>query len=194
VVINYLPVGRSQAKCCVPGECWTQAARSSTASRYSSCEATGERFRRTTQSIRTASKSQIRTTITRRVLTRLFADRGCTSTAPISWYDTEDFLGLLERERLESKISQDERDDIADRFSGDADNDHVGPGGPVPWLEGRRVVIRVEGRRSGRGPQPRARWSAGLAELAGVVVTRSDAQACAEDGISGHCWPRPHTS
>ena len=57
-------------------------------------------------------KSQVGATITHRVLTRLFMDRGVRldRTYQLNFGGNTDFLNMLERERLESKkISQDER-------------------------------------------------------------------------------------
>ena len=64
-------------------------------------------------------KSQVGATITHRVLTRLFMDRGVRidRTYQLNFGGNTDFLNMLERERLESKkISQDQRRHLDDRL------------------------------------------------------------------------------
>jgi len=101
-------------------------------------------------------KSQVGATITHRVLTRLFEDRGVRidRTYQLNFGGNTDFLNMLERERLESKKISKTRavtsqlDEImADR------NIHVGPSDYVPWLDDRKWAhIRIEGTTFGDVP------------------------------------------
>jgi len=101
-------------------------------------------------------KSQVGATITHRVLTRLFADRGVRldRTYQLNFGGNTDFLNMLERERLESKkISKTNAVTSQLPYELPHDNVHVGPSDYVPWLEDRKWAhIRLEGR--GFGDQP----------------------------------------
>src|ERR671925_366581 len=81
-------------------------------------------------------KSQVGATITHRVLTRLFMDRGVRldRTYQLNFGGNTDFLNMLERERLESKkISKTNAvTSMIDYEIEDADV-HVGPSDYVPW-------------------------------------------------------------
>ena len=101
-------------------------------------------------------KSQVGATITHRVLTRLFEDRGVEidRAYQLNFGGNTDFLNMLERERLVSKKiskthsvkSQMERDIPVEDL-------HIGPSDHVPWLEDRKwCYIRVEGRGFGDAP------------------------------------------
>ena len=101
-------------------------------------------------------KSQVGATITHRMLTRLFADRGVRidRTYQLNFGGNTDFLNMLERERLESKkISKTNAvTSQMDREIGAA-NVHVGPSDHVPWLEDRKWAhIRLEGTTFGDVP------------------------------------------
>jgi myo-inositol-1-phosphate synthase len=101
-------------------------------------------------------KSQIGATITHRVLTKLFEDRGVTvdRTYQLNVGGNMDFKNMLERERLESKkisktqsVTSQLRDEIDDR------NVHIGPSDYVAWLDDRKwAFIRLEGRNFGDVP------------------------------------------
>jgi myo-inositol-1-phosphate synthase len=101
-------------------------------------------------------KSQVGATITHRVLTRLFADRGVRidRTYQLNFGGNTDFLNMLERERLESKKISKTRSVTSqlDYVLPSADV-HVGPSDYVPWLEDRKWChIRIEGTTFGDVP------------------------------------------
>jgi myo-inositol-1-phosphate synthase len=87
-------------------------------------------------------ESQVGATISPRVLTRLFADRGVRvdRTYQLDFGGNTDFLDMLERERLESKrISKTNAvTSMLDYELGEG-NVHVGPSDHVPWLEDLKV-------------------------------------------------------
>lgn len=101
-------------------------------------------------------KSQVGATITHRVLTRLFRDRGVKleRTYQLNFGGNTDFYNMLERSRLESKkISK--TDAVTSQLDYDIgrDNVHVGPSDYVPWLTDRKFCyIRMEGRTFGDVP------------------------------------------
>ena len=101
-------------------------------------------------------KSQVGATITHRVLTRLFRDRGVKveRTYQLNFGGNTDFYNMLERDRLESKkISK--TNAVASQLEYDlgAENIHVGPSDYVPWLSDRKwCYIRMEGRTFGDVP------------------------------------------
>ncbi len=101
-------------------------------------------------------KSQVGATITHRVLTRLFRDRGVKleRTYQLNFGGNTDFLNMLERERLESKkISKTNAVTSQLDYKLDPDNIHVGPSDYVPWLLDRKFChIRMEGRTFGDVP------------------------------------------
>ena len=101
-------------------------------------------------------KSQLGATITHRVLTRLFEDRGVTvdRTYQLNFGGNTDFLNMLERERLISKkISKTEsvQSQMEERL--DSKMIHIGPSDYVPWMDDRKwCYIRMEGRLFGDAP------------------------------------------
>jgi myo-inositol-1-phosphate synthase len=101
-------------------------------------------------------KSQVGATITHRVLTRLFMDRGVRldRTYQLNFGGNTDFLNMLERERLESKkISKTNAVTSMLDYDVDADNVHVGPSDHVPWLTDRKFCyIQMEGTTFGNVP------------------------------------------
>jgi myo-inositol-1-phosphate synthase len=101
-------------------------------------------------------KSQVGATITHRVLTRLFMDRGVRldRTYQLNFGGNTDFLNMLERERLESKkISKTNAVTSMLDYDIDPDNVHVGPSDHVPWLADRKwCYIRMEGTTFGDVP------------------------------------------
>lgn len=101
-------------------------------------------------------KSQVGATITHRVLTRLFRDRGVRldRTYQLNFGGNTDFLNMLERERLESKkISKTNAVTSMLEYDLPPDNVHVGPSDYVPWLLDRKwAYIRLEGTTFGNVP------------------------------------------
>ncbi len=101
-------------------------------------------------------KSQVGATITHRVLTRLFMDRGVRldRTYQLNFGGNTDFLNMLERERLESKkISKTNAVTSMLDYPLDEANVHVGPSDYVPWLLDRKwCYIRMEGTTFGDVP------------------------------------------
>ena len=101
-------------------------------------------------------KSQVGATITHRVLTRLFGDRGVRldRTYQLNFGGNTDFLNMLERERLESKkISKTNAVTSQIDFDLPAKDIHVGPSDYVPWLADRKwCYIRMEGTTFGNVP------------------------------------------
>ncbi|HLF28146.1 MAG TPA: inositol-3-phosphate synthase [Anaerolineae bacterium] len=101
-------------------------------------------------------KSQVGATITHRVLTRLFEDRGVRldRTYQLNFGGNTDFLNMLERERLESKkISK--TNAVTSQLSRELPemDVHVGPSDYVPWLSDRKwCYIRMEGTTFGDVP------------------------------------------
>src|ERR671919_1518488 len=101
-------------------------------------------------------KSQVGATITHRVLTSLFRDRGVRldRTMQLNVGGNSDFLNMLERERLESKkISKTNAVTSMLDYDIGAKNVHVGPSDYVPWLTDRKwAYIRMEGSAFGDVP------------------------------------------
>jgi myo-inositol-1-phosphate synthase len=101
-------------------------------------------------------KSQVGATITHRVLTRLFMDRGVQvdRTYQLNFGGNTDFLNMLERERLESKkISKTNAVTSMLDYELSPDDVHVGPSDYVPWLKDRKWChIRMEGTTYGDVP------------------------------------------
>ena len=101
-------------------------------------------------------KSQVGATITHRVLTSLFRDRGVKldKTMQLNVGGNSDFLNMLERERLESKkISKTNAVTSMLEYDMGAENVHVGPSDYVPWLTDRKwAYIRMEGSSFGNAP------------------------------------------
>ena len=137
-------------------------------------------------------KSQVGATITHRVLTNLFRDRGVRidRTYQLNFGGNMDFYNMLERERLESKkISKTQADTSQLPYELEPGNVHVGPSDYVEWLTDRKWChIRMEGRAFGEVPLSLELklevWDS--PNSAGVVI---DAVRCAklamEHGISG---------
>jgi myo-inositol-1-phosphate synthase len=101
-------------------------------------------------------KSQVGATITHRVLTTLFGDRGVRldRTMQLNVGGNSDFRNMLERDRLESKkISKTNAVTSMLDYDIGADNVHVGPSDFVPWLTDRKwAYIRMEGSSFGDVP------------------------------------------
>ena len=101
-------------------------------------------------------KSQVGATITHRVLTRLFEERGVKveRTYQLNFGGNTDFLNMLERERLQSKkLSKTQAVTSQLEHELEAGQVHVGPSDHVPWLGDRKwCYIRMEGRGFGDVP------------------------------------------
>ncbi|MFO7170073.1 MAG: inositol-3-phosphate synthase [Chloroflexota bacterium] len=101
-------------------------------------------------------KSQVGATITHRVLTNLFRERGVQldRTYQLNFGGNMDFFNMLERERLESKkISKTGAVTSQIGRAVQEDNVHVGPSDYVPWLTDRKwAYIRMEGTTFGNVP------------------------------------------
>jgi myo-inositol-1-phosphate synthase len=101
-------------------------------------------------------KSQVGATISHRVLSKLFEDRGVVidHTYQLNFGGNMDFMNMLERERLQSKkISKTQS--VTSQITGgiDAEDIHIGPSDHVPWLKDRKwAYIRIEGREFGDVP------------------------------------------
>ena len=101
-------------------------------------------------------KSQVGATITHRVLTKLFEDRGVTldRTYQLNVGGNMDFKNMLERDRLESKkisktqaVTSQVEHDLGSR------NVHIGPSDYIEWLDDRKwAFVRLEGRAFGDVP------------------------------------------
>src|SRR5258707_15890231 len=131
-------------------------------------------------------KSQVGATITHRVLTRLFMDRGVRldRTYQLNFGGNTDFLNMLERERLESKkISK--TNAVTSMLGQELNQDdvHLSPSDSVPWLLDRKwCYIRMEGTTFGDAPLnvevKLEAWD--LPNSAGVVI---DAIRCCKLGL-----------
>src|SRR5438093_9352522 len=101
-------------------------------------------------------KSQVGATITHRVLSRLFVERGVRidRTYQINFGGNTDFLNMLERERLESKkISKTTAVTSIIPYGLAEEDVHVGPSDYIPWLQDRKWChIRMEGTTFGDVP------------------------------------------
>ncbi len=101
-------------------------------------------------------KSQLGATISHRVLTRLFEDRGVAidRTYQLNFGGNMDFMNMLERSRLTSKkISKTQSVTSQMGSAMPRENIHIGPSDHVPWLEDRKwAYIRMEGRNFGDVP------------------------------------------
>ncbi|UCG61728.1 MAG: inositol-3-phosphate synthase [Candidatus Zixiibacteriota bacterium] len=137
-------------------------------------------------------KSQVGATITHRILTRLFLDRGVRleRTSQLNVGGNTDFLNMLERSRLESKkISKTSAVTSQLHYDIGAGNIHIGPSDYVSWLDDRKwAYIRMEGRTFGDVPlnieMKMEVWDS--PNSAGVVI---DAIRCCklalDNGLSG---------
>ena len=159
VVINYLPVGSEQA-----ARFYAEAALEAGVA-FINCmpvfiatnEDWAQRFtKRGIPIIGDDIKSQLGATISHRVLSKLFEDRGLVidHTYQLNFGGNMDFKNMLERERLKSKkISKTQS--VTSQISAGIDNDdiHIGPSDHVPWLKDRKwAYIRIEGREFGDIP------------------------------------------
>ena len=131
-------------------------------------------------------KSQVGATISHRVLSRLFEDRGVIidRTYQLNFGGNMDFKNMLERERLTSKKISKTQSVTSQISAGiDPDDIHIGPSDHVPWLNDRKwAYIRIEGREFGDVPISMELklevWDS--PNSAGVVI---DAVRCAKLGL-----------
>ena len=132
-------------------------------------------------------KSQVGSTITHRILTRLFEDRGVRidRTYQLNFGGNTDFLNMLERSRLVSKkISKTQA--VTSQLSESElseENIHVGPSDYIAWLQDRKWAhIRIEGTTFGNVPLnielKLEVWDS--PNSAGVII---DAVRCAKLGL-----------
>ena len=159
VVINYLPVGSEEATK------WYVEQILAAGCAFINCipvfigreEYWGKRFRdHGLPIVGDDIKSQVGATITHRVLTRLFEDRGVRldRTYQLNFGGNTDFLNMLERERLVSKkISK--TNSVNSQLASELgpEDIHIGPSDHVPWLDDRKwCYIRMEGHIFGDAP------------------------------------------
>src|ERR671915_515362 len=101
-------------------------------------------------------KSQVGATISHRVLSKLFEERGVVidHTYQLNFGGNMDFRNMLERERLKSKKISKTQSVTSQISNGiDAEDIHIGPSDHVPWLKDRKwAYIRIEGREFGDVP------------------------------------------
>ncbi|CAN5561951.1 inositol-3-phosphate synthase [soil metagenome] len=101
-------------------------------------------------------KSQVGATISHRVLSKLFEDRGVIidHTYQLNFGGNMDFMNMLERKRLKSKKISKTQSVTSQISAGiDAEDIHIGPSDHVPWLKDRKwAYIRIEGREFGDVP------------------------------------------
>jgi myo-inositol-1-phosphate synthase len=101
-------------------------------------------------------KSQVGATITHRILTKLFQDRGVKvdRTYQLNVGGNMDFKNMLERDRLESKkISKTQSVTSQLDYDMGPGNVHIGPSDYVQWLDDRKwAFVRLEGRAFGDVP------------------------------------------
>jgi myo-inositol-1-phosphate synthase len=159
VVVNYLPVGSEEAAKWYAEQILTAGcAMVNCMPVFIAREAYwGRRFEQAgVPIIGDDIKSQVGATITHRVLTSLFRERGVRldRTMQLNVGGNSDFLNMLERERLESKkISKTNAVTSMLDYDMGARNVHVGPSDYVPWLTDRKwAYIRMEGRAFGDVP------------------------------------------
>lgn len=159
VLVNYMPVGSQKAV-----EFYAQAALDAGVALVNcmpvficSDEKWEKKFRdKGIPCIGDDIKSQIGATITHRVLSHLFAERGVTidRSYQLNVGGNTDFLNMLSRDRLKSKkLSKTEavESQLSKRLS--YDNLHIGPSDWVPFLKDNKVCfIRMEGRKFGNVP------------------------------------------
>ncbi len=101
-------------------------------------------------------KSQVGATITHRVLTKVFNDRGVRleNTYQLNVGGNMDFKNMLEKERLESKrISKTDAVISQLDYEIDPERVYIGPSDFVPWLTDRKFCfLRMEGMAFGNVP------------------------------------------
>ncbi len=160
VLVNYMPVGSQKATEFYADACLKAGVAFINSMPVFICsdEAWEKKFRdKNIPCIGDDIKSQIGATITHRVLSHLFAERGVAidRSYQLNVGGNTDFLNMYgERARLKTKkISKTEavESQLAKRLT--YDNLHVGPSDWVPFLKDNKVCfIRMEGRKFGNVP------------------------------------------
>lgn len=159
VLVNYLPVGSEEATKFYMGEALKAGVGVVNCMPVfiASNPAWGKKFEQAGLPILGDDiKAQVGATITHRVLTKMFSDRGVIldHTSQLNFGGNMDFKNMLERERLESKkISK--TGAVVSQLSHpiDPENIYIGPSDYVPWLQDRKWAhIRLEGREFGNVP------------------------------------------
>ncbi|MGH3852242.1 MAG: inositol-3-phosphate synthase [Pseudonocardiaceae bacterium] len=137
-------------------------------------------------------KSQVGSTITHRVLAKLFEDRGVEllRTYQLNFGGNMDFMSMLERKRLRSKkLSKTQALTSQVPHEMDSASVHIGPSDYVPWLNDRKwAYVRLEARAFGDVPLSMEYklevWDS--PNSAGVVIDAIRAAKIAKDrGIGG---------
>jgi myo-inositol-1-phosphate synthase len=157
VLVNYLPVGSEEAaffyaECALEARCaFVNAIPVFVSKKW------GDKFRDAGLPILGDDiKSQVGATIVHRVLTKLFEDRGqkINRTYQLNVGGNQDFLNMLDRNRLESKkISKTNSVTSQMHVPPDPNDVYVGPSDYVPWLNDNKLCfIRIEGEQYGGVP------------------------------------------
>ena len=159
VVVCYLPVGSEEAakfyaQCAIDAEC---AFVNALPVFIAGTPAWAQRFADAGLPIVGDDiKSQVGATITHRVLTKLFEDRGVEvqRTYQLNVGGNMDFMNMLERDRLESKkISKTQAVTSQIDRPLEGRNVHIGPSDYVAWLDDRKwAFVRIEGKGFGDVP------------------------------------------
>jgi len=141
-------------------------------------------------------KSQVGSTITHRVLARLFEDRGVVldRTYQLNFGGNMDFKNMLERERLLSKKTS-KTQSVTSNMDHDlgSRNVHIGPSDWIEWLDDRKwAYVRMEGRAFGEVPlnleYKLEVWDS--PNSAGIIIDALRAAKIAKDrGIGGPVIP-----
>jgi len=189
VVVSYLPVGSEQAARFYAQECLDAGCAFVNAMPVfiSSDPEWAKKFeKKKLPLVGDDIKSQVGATITHRVLTKLFADRGVKleHTYQLNVGGNMDFLNMLERHRLKSKkISKTQSVQSQLPVPLPAEDIHIGPSDFVPWLKDKKLCfLRMEGKKFGDIPlKIELRLDVeDSPNSAGVIV---DAVRCAKIGI-----------
>ena len=159
ILVNYLPVGSQQAvefyaKCALDAGC---AFINMMPVFIASNDEWAKKFeQKGLPLLGDDIKAQVGATITHRVLTKLWADRGVKldRTYQLNTGGNTDFLNMLERARLKSKkISKTEAVQSQLPTPLDRKNIHIGPSDYIPWQKDKKICfIRMEGRKFGDAP------------------------------------------
>jgi myo-inositol-1-phosphate synthase len=159
ILVNYLPVGSQKAV-----EFYAQAAIDASCGFVNcmpvfiaSTPVWAEKFKKAKLPVVGDDiKAQVGATITHRVLTKMFADRGVkiTGTYQLNFGGNTDFLNMKDQSRLTSKkISKTEAVQSQLEKPLDWERIHVGPSDYVPWLNDQKICfIRMEGLQFGDVP------------------------------------------
>jgi myo-inositol-1-phosphate synthase len=159
ILLNYLPVGSQEAT-----EFYAEAALEAGVGFINNIPvfiASDEKWAKRYEAARLPIvgddiKSQVGATITHRVLTKLFVDRGVklNKTYQLNTGGNTDFLNMLERARLTTKkISKTEAVQSQLQEPLPPEDIHIGPSDYVPWQKDNKICfIRMEGEGFGGAP------------------------------------------